>query len=61
MAKVKLNPILEQVRGAVGDLVFKRYGDEVVLARKPDVEGREASAAQTAHRERFRRDGVTLP
>jgi hypothetical protein len=26
MATVKTNPIIEQVRGKVGDLVFKKYG-----------------------------------
>ena len=45
MAKVKLNPVLEQLRGQVGDLVFKRYGDEVVISRKPDLEGIEPSEA----------------
>jgi len=54
MAKVKLNPILEQVQGQVGDLVFKRYGDEVIISRKPDLEGQEPTAAQLAQRERFR-------
>lgn len=54
MAKAKLNPILEQVRGKVGDLVFKRYEDETVISRKPDMEGVEPTAAQTAARERFR-------
>jgi hypothetical protein len=38
----------------VGDLVFKRYEDEVVISRKPDYEGREWTEAQLAHRERFR-------
>lgn len=54
MAKVRLNPILEQVRGQVGDLVFKRSGNEVVIARKPDFSDREPTAAQTAAQERFR-------
>ena len=54
MAKVTLNPILERVRGQVGDLVFKRYEDEVVISRKPDFEDPESTAAQLAHRERFR-------
>ncbi|MFZ5518651.1 MAG: hypothetical protein ACOY90_18625 [Candidatus Zhuqueibacterota bacterium] len=54
MAKVKVNPIIEKIRGKVGDLVFKRYGDEVVLSRVPDMEGREATEAQQATRERFR-------
>jgi len=34
MARVKLNPILEGMRGQVGDLVFKRYGDGVIISRK---------------------------
>ena len=54
MAKVKLNPILEQLRGQVGDLVFKRYGEGTIITRKPDAEGREWSEAQLTHRERFR-------
>jgi hypothetical protein len=54
MSKVKLNPILEMIRGQIGDLVFKRYGDEVIISRKPDLEGVEPTAAQQAIRERFR-------
>ena len=54
MAKVRLNPILEQVRGQVGDLVFKRYGEGVLISRKPDFADREWTEAQVAHRERFR-------
>ncbi len=58
MANVKLNPILEQIRGAVGDLVFKRYEDRVILSRKPEPSGRPATPAQAAHRERFRQATV---
>lgn len=54
MANVKLNPILEQIRGQVGDLVFRRYEDRVILARKPEPSGRPPTAAQAATRERFR-------
>ncbi len=54
MAKVRLNPIFEALRGQIGDLVFRRYGDKVVVSRKPDTEGREFSEAQLAHQERFR-------
>ncbi|MBN1995613.1 MAG: hypothetical protein JW953_23195 [Anaerolineae bacterium] len=54
MAKVKLNPVLERIRGQVGDLVFKRYGEEVIISRKPDFEDREWTAAQLTARERFR-------
>ena len=54
MAKVRLNPILEQVRGQVGDLVFKRSGENVVISRKPDFSDRVPTAAQSAAQERFR-------
>lgn len=58
MAKIKVNPIIEQIRGKVGELVFKRYGDDVVLSRVPDTEGREPTEAQLAIRERFRQAAV---
>ncbi len=58
MARVKLNPILEQVRGQIGDLVFKRYGDEVIISRKPDLTGVEPTEAQLAQRERFRQAAI---
>ena len=54
MAKVKLNPVMEQVRGKIGDLVFKRYEDRVIIARNPDRDGLIPSAVQTGQRERFR-------
>lgn len=54
MAKVKLNPVLETMRGQVGDLVFKHYGDEVVVGRKPDRSGIQPTEAQLEHQERFR-------
>lgn len=54
MAKVKLNPVLEQVRGQVGDLVFKRSGEDVIIARKPDFSDRQLTEAQIAAQERFR-------
>ena len=54
MAKVKLNPVLEQIRGQVGDLVFKHYGDEVIVGRKPDRSGVLPTETQLEHQERFR-------
>jgi len=54
MAKVRLNPILKQIRGQVGDLVFRRYGDETIISQKPGRPDIEPSAAQLAARERFR-------
>ena len=46
--------MVEKVSGAVGNLVFRRYEDEVVVGRKPDVSGVVETPAQAAHRERFR-------
>jgi len=54
MAKVKLNPVLEQIRGKVGDLVFKRYHDEVIMSRLPDVGERTPTPGQAAHRQQFK-------
>ena len=54
MAKVKLNPVLEQIRGRVGDLVFRRRTGGVVVSRNPDRSGLVLSALQEAVRERFR-------
>lgn len=54
MAKVKLNPIVESVRGQVGDLVFRNLRGDTILSSKPDFSGVEATAGQTANRNRFR-------
>lgn len=54
MAHVKLNPILEQIRGKVGDLVFKRFKDRTIVSRKSDPGGVPRSVAQAAQHERFR-------
>ncbi len=53
MAKGKLNPALERLRGQVGELVFKQYGDKLVVSRKPDMSRVKWSKAQRAGRERF--------
>ena len=54
MAKVKLNPVMEQLRGKIGDLVFRRYEDRILVARRPNRDGLVPTAGQTDHRERFR-------
>lgn len=53
MAKVKLNPVLEQVHGKVGDLIFKKYQDRTIMARKPEVT-QPNTPAQQAVKENFR-------
>jgi hypothetical protein len=54
MAIVTLNPILERVRGEFGDLVFKHFGNEVVISHRPDFSGVQPTEAQLQQRERFR-------
>lgn len=54
MAKVKLNPVLEGFRGKIGDLVFRRFNDEVIVGQTPNITDREPTAGQLAHRENFR-------
>ena len=54
MAKVKLNPVLEAIRGKVGDLVFRRLDSEEFVGRMPDRTGIQPTANQLAQQERFR-------
>ncbi len=54
MAKMKLNPVMDTMHGSIGDLVFRRYGDETVVGRKPDPTVHPPTAGQQAVRERFK-------
>jgi hypothetical protein len=49
-----MNPVVERVRGKIGDLVFKKYQDGVVVGRRADQNGSVPTAGQAAQRERFR-------
>ena len=37
MAKVKLRSALTRVRGRMGQVVFRRYHDEVIMSPRPAV------------------------
>jgi len=54
MAKIILNPIVEQVSGGLGNLVFRELRGETILSRKPVSNGAEPTPGQAAHRERFK-------
>lgn len=54
MAIARLNPLLESIRGAVGDVVFKQYGTKLVISRKPVFRNRTFGPAQKGCQERFR-------
>jgi hypothetical protein len=54
MAKSTLNPVLKQINGNIGDLVFRELRGRTVISQKADLSGVEPTAAQLATRERFR-------
>ena len=54
MAKVKLNPVIMQMRGQIGDLVFKRYEGGVIISRKSDLSDVKPNEAQLQHQNLFR-------
>ena len=53
MANVKLNPIIQNVRGHIGDLIFRRSNGAVIIGRMPETRG-IFTDAQKAVQERFR-------
>ena len=54
MAKVTLNPLLEQVRGKIGDMVFRQVNGRLVISRAPDFSRRKLSAQQKKQCQRFK-------
>ncbi len=55
MAKVKLNPVLTEFHGQIGNLVFRRTRNGgLSLMRKADMSKVKWSPAQCASRQRFR-------
>lgn len=54
MARVRLNPVIEQIRGAVGNLVFRRQGGRVIVTRKPEESDHPPTEAQQIQRDLFR-------
>ena len=53
MAKVTLNSALQGIRGRIDNWVYRKYGDRVVIARRPEFTG-PPSEGQLAVREKFR-------
>src|SRR5689334_14703304 len=55
MTRIVFNPLLEQLHGQFGEMVFRRsHAGSIYLSRKPDMSRVAWSKAQTAHRTRFR-------
>ena len=55
MAKATLNPVLELITGKIGNLVFRRaHTGKLSMIMRPDMSRIKWSAAQKAHRKRFK-------
>ncbi len=54
MAKVKLSSALTRASGRMGNVVFRRYHDEVVMSQRPDLSGRAPTPGQASQRQRFK-------
>ncbi len=55
MAHVKLNPAFDEVRGRIGNLVFKQFADREYVTLMTDFSGLTVTDAQKAVRDKFRR------
>ena len=53
MAKITLNSALHSIRGRIDNWVYRKFGDGVIIGRRPEFHG-PASVAQVAVREKFR-------
>jgi hypothetical protein len=55
MAKVQLNPAIKEIRGKIGDLVFRlAHNGQLSLIASPDMTRVKWSPAQKEHRKRFK-------
>lgn len=56
MAKVILNPMIKEIRGKMGDIVYRvgPHGQQTIMKR-PDMSNVKWSKAQKEHRKRFKK------
>jgi len=55
MAKTTLHPMLQRLKGKMGNAVFRRsHTGEISLTKLPDMSRVKWSDAQQAHRQRFK-------
>ena len=58
VAKAKLNSAMADLRGQIDGWVFKRYGNKLVVTRRPRMENVIWSRAQLAHWDKVRASGA---
>jgi hypothetical protein len=51
--KATLHPSLKTLSGSLDDWTYRRVGDQVIIAAKPDAVERKSSPAQAGTRQRF--------
>jgi len=54
MARLAADSPLKKMRGHVGQLVFKQYGDKTIVTRYPDMDGIIPSRIQKHYRSLFK-------
>ena len=55
MAKITLSPLVKDIRGQIGDYVFRRtHTGELIMTKKPDMSKVKWSKAQKEQRRRFK-------
>jgi hypothetical protein len=54
MAKIILNPLIKEISGKFGDIIFRSTSDGVVMSNRPTPSSVKPSPAQIAHRQRFK-------
>jgi hypothetical protein len=55
MAALNFDPLVNRVKGKLGNFVYKQVGDSVYISKRPTANNSEPSPAQVELRERFRR------
>ena len=58
MAKIETNPVVDAIRGSIGDLVFRHLGHQTIGGRRPGGTDRAPTPGQEAVRERFRQAAI---
>ncbi len=55
MAELNLDPLVNRVRGKLGNFVYKQVGNSVYIAKRPSFNNHEPSASQLEVRDKFKR------
>lgn len=54
MARAKSSPVISAIKGRIGDIVLKQYGNRTVVSKLPDMSKIRPTKKQKAERSRFK-------